>query len=94
MAVRVTQEFEATTDEYDQVTEKLDPDNNRPDGMIIHTAATAGDGKMRVVDVWESQGAFESFAQERLGPAVTEVVGEDNPPPDIQIEELHNVVKP
>ena len=38
---------------------------------------------MRVVDVWESQGAFETFAQERLGPAVAEVLGEDNPPPDI-----------
>jgi hypothetical protein len=94
MAVIVTQEFEATSDQYDDVNGKIDPENNPPDGLIVHTAADAGGGKMRIVDVWESQGAFESFGQEKVGPAVAEVLGADAPPPDIKIEELHNVVKP
>ena len=94
MAVIVTQEFEGTPDQYDQVNEKLDARNNPPDGLHIHTAADAGGGRMRIVDVWESQGDFESFAQEKVGPAVAEVVGEDAPPPDIKIEELHEVIKP
>jgi hypothetical protein len=28
------------------------------------------DGKIRVVDVWESEAAFGQFMQERLGPAL------------------------
>jgi hypothetical protein len=94
MAVRVTQEFEGDTAQYDQVNEKLDPQNNPPEGLIVHSAADAGGGKMRIVDVWESQGAYESFAQDRLGPVIAEVVGEDAPPPDTTFEELHAVVKP
>jgi hypothetical protein len=93
MAVLVSQEFESTTDEYDQVAAKIDPENNPPDGMIVHSAEDMGGGKMRAVDVWESPDKFQKFAEERLGPAVAEVVGDDSPEPKIEIRELHNVVK-
>src|SRR4051812_28353679 len=31
-----------------------------PDGLVVHMAATTGDG-MRIVDVWESAEAFRTF---------------------------------
>jgi hypothetical protein len=94
MAVVVIQEFEATPEEYDQVTERIDPNANPPDGLIVHTGIDLGGGKMRAVDVWESAEQFQSFAESRLGPAVTEVVGPDSPEPQIDIQEARAVVKP
>ena len=48
MAVTMISQFEATTDQYDEIERKLDVENNPPDGLIIHTAAKVGD-KMRVI---------------------------------------------
>jgi hypothetical protein len=93
MAVVVIQEFEGTVDEYKQVNEKLDPESNPPSGLIVHSGADIGDGKLRVVDIWESQGDYESFVQERLMPAIAEV-NPDASPADIQVHELIDLVKP
>src|SRR4029450_12781313 len=97
MAVRMTLELPGTTtDQYDQVNEKMDVENNPPDGLIIHTCAKAGDG-LRLVDVWDSQGAYEKCAEERLGAAVAEVIGtppEGEEGPDPEFVELHNVFTP
>jgi hypothetical protein len=93
MAVIVTQEFEGTREEYDKVNEKLDPVNNPPSGLIVHTGADIGGGKLRVVDVWESEGDFQSFLQERLIPAISEV-NPDAPQADVQVHEAIDVVKP
>jgi hypothetical protein len=93
MAILVIQEFEGTVDEYNRVTEKIDPESNPPNGLIVHCGADIGGGKLRAVDIWESESDFQSFAQERLGPAVAEV-RPDAPEPDIQVHELIDVVKP
>jgi len=94
MAVLMTQEFEGTPELYDKVNQTMDVASNPPEGLLIHTVQQVGD-KMRVVDVWESPSAFEAFAQERLGPAVGEVVGDDAPQPtDPEFSELYNVIKP
>ena len=77
MAVIVIQEFEATTDQYDQVNEKLG--GEAPDGLIAHAGAESGNGKMKVVDIWESKEKWEGFLYGRLGPAVVEEMG---PPPE------------
>jgi hypothetical protein len=94
MAVVVTQEFEATPEQYDQVTEKIGPDADPPQGLIVHTGIDLGGGKMRAVDVWESAEQFQSFAENRLGPAVAEVVGPDAPQPQIDIQDARGIVKP
>ena len=39
-----------------------------PPGCIVHTASEV-DGKVRVVDVWESQQHINEFFQSTLGPA-------------------------
>jgi hypothetical protein len=71
MAVVVIQDFEATTDEYDQVNAKLGDET--PKGAILHAAIDMGGGKMRAVNVWESPEGYQSFVQDKLIPAIAEV---------------------
>ncbi len=50
-----------------------------PPGCIVHTASEI-DGRVRVVDVWESQQHIDEFFQSKLGPAVEKLgVGMDPP---------------
>ncbi len=93
MTVLVIQEWEGTLDEYDQVGEKLDTENNPPEGMILHSGADIGGGRLKAVDVWESEAAYQKWVQEKLIPAIAEV-NPDAPQADIQVHELHDLVKP
>ena len=87
MAVRVTIEFPATSEQYDQVNDAIGADP--PDGLIVHSAVDLG-GTMKVVDIWESAEKFGAFAEGKLGPKAAEVLGDGGPTPEPQIEELHN----
>lgn len=71
MAVVVIQEFEATREEYDKVTEILG--DSTPEGAILHAGCDLGGDKWRSVDVWESAEAFQSFVQNKLIPAIAQV---------------------
>ena len=93
MAVIMTLEFPATVEQYDAVNEKLDGENNPIEGMILHTGVVSGDGTMKIFDVWESAEAFQKFAQERLGPAVAEVMGGDGQQPQPEFLEVHDLLK-
>jgi hypothetical protein len=86
MAVGVlTAAPEFTKELYDQVTEKMFghpapmTKDESPDGLIVHSAGPGEQGYY-VYDIWESREAFERFMQERLGPAIAEVMG--GPPPE------------
>lgn len=75
MTIAVTQVFEgATLEQYDQVLSKLGftPGGSGAPGTLFHFA-TATDNGVTVVDIWESQEAFEKFAQEKIGPVAAEV---------------------
>jgi hypothetical protein len=92
MAIVVIQEFEATPEEYDKVGKEIDAESNPAEGGILHAGIDLGGGRMRVIDFWESQEAFEKFAEERLGPAVGRVMGPDTSPPDPpQIQQVHDL---
>jgi hypothetical protein len=96
MAVAVRQTTPFSLDVYDQIQEKLGLQGNLPEGLILHTAGAVGDG-VAIFNIWESEAAFQTFRDERLLPAVAEVAGEEaasGPPPDQQIYELHNIVRP
>ena len=61
---------------YDSVMQHLEWDTKpKPDGFISHHAGPTANGWL-VFDVWESQGDFERFAQERLAPAMQGAFGE------------------
>src|SRR5215831_15723566 len=69
MAIAFLQEVPGMTQEqYDQVVESLR--GQTAEGRIFHVAGPM-EGGWRVVDVWESQEAVNTFFQE-LGPALQE----------------------
>ena len=80
---------------YERVNEKMGIAHDPPAGLIVHTASET-DGTMVIVDVWESQEAFDRFSEERLMPALREVMGGD--PPEtattVRTHEAHSVVRP
>ena len=77
-----------TTDQYDQVIEKMgfSPGGKGPDEAYFHWVAKTDDGLL-VVDVWESQEAFDKFAAEKIGPYSAEA-GLD--PPEVTGHQIHN----
>jgi hypothetical protein len=90
MAVAVEMTFKgATLDQYDQVIEKmgLTPEGATPPGAISHWVAQTDEG-LRVVDVWETQQAYDDYAAAKIGPYSAEVGITD--PPEMQVYEVHN----
>jgi hypothetical protein len=90
MPVVVITTFDATREQYDAVNAKLNAESDPPQGGLVHTGGQLSDGRMRVIDVWESESDWESFRENRLGPAVQEVGGDLAPAPDIEVYELHD----
>ena len=94
MAIAVQLDFAgATLDQYDEICKMmgLTPKGPGPTGAISHFA-TATDGGIRVVDVWQTREQFDSFAQEQIGP-LSAKAGITNPP-EIQFFDVHNYFTP
>jgi hypothetical protein len=89
MAVLVIQEFEATTEEYDQVNEKLGEATSQ--GGILHAAIDLGNGRMKAVDVWESAEDFQNFVQNQLIPAIAEVNPDAPQAQEPEISEIYDL---
>jgi len=90
VAVAVQLDFDgATLVHYDEISERLGtlPGGPANPQELFHWVAETEVG-FRVVDVWESQVAFEEFAQEKLS-SIYKEVGIPNPP-EIQFFEVHN----
>ena len=58
-----------TQAQYDQVQAELHPDKKAPAGMLFHAAGPGVNG-WRVVEVWESQEAADSYFKNTLGAAL------------------------
>src|SRR5437868_6025504 len=80
----------ATTEMYDQVNEEAGISQaNLPEGLISHNAG-ATDGGLMIVDVWESEDAFQRFARDTIGP-VLERAGV--PPVEPRVLPVHNMIE-
>jgi hypothetical protein len=77
----------ATPEEYDSIFAKLSTGGASTAGRTLHVAAAGEDGKIRVVEVWESRGEADAFgdavraAREELGIAE---------PASVSLLEVHN----
>jgi hypothetical protein len=97
MAVIVITEAEGiTTEMYDAVNEKLFAQGPLPDGQLFHAAGVGEDGKLRVIDVWESIEDHDRFRDERLLPTIHETSverGGEGPsgPPNNIVFPAHNM---
>jgi hypothetical protein len=82
---------EATKEQYDQVMDHLGLDENPPEGALFHVAGVEG-GTLRVLDLWESEAAWNRFLETRLQPAAQAVGLEGQP--DVRLYPVHNVYTP
>lgn len=93
MAVGIVQDFpKAQSDAielYDKVNGEVGGNTAAPNGLLFHWVARRGEG-LRIVDVWESQAAFDEFAKTKLMPASMKY---NLPQPQIEVFEVHNIIK-
>lgn len=88
------------TEMYDAVNAKMGTEASPPPGLLAHTLAKGDDGVWRIIDIWESREASERFGQERLMPALREVMSEqgmdvaDLPETNVVYYETHDVLIP
>jgi hypothetical protein len=62
-----------------------------PPGRSFHAAFGPSD-KLMVFDVWSSQAAFEQFGKTLL--PILQQLGVDPGPVDVNVHEIHNIIKP
>lgn len=62
----------ATLEQVDAVIAQLD---GPPEGMEARYIGATGDGRLRVVSLWESRAHADRFLAEKLGPAVARALG-------------------
>jgi uncharacterized protein YciU (UPF0263 family) len=61
-----------TLEILDDITREMGVENDPPAGLLVH-AHFEEEGRIRVVDLWDSQEAFQEFQQSRLMPASEKV---------------------
>ena len=90
MAVALRLEFSnLALDDYDATCRALNFPADWPDGLLAHGSSEA-DGRLRVVDVWESREHFDRFVEQRLGSAIGEAVGDRAEQPEVTETPLHS----
>ena len=77
---------------YEKIVAEVGADAAPPAGLIVHVAGEV-DGGTRIIDVWESEQAYEEFVTTRLRPASERVrAGRDMaapaPPQVMQVKHL------
>jgi hypothetical protein len=77
-----------TSDQYDAIMARLGLDANPPAGAVLHMATVSDEG-VEVVDIWQTEQAFNGYLEQRLLPAVSElgISGE----PEVRLVPLHNL---
>jgi hypothetical protein len=100
MAVMMIQDFaveeeDLSTENYDAVNERLNIREDRPRGLIVHTAGFTGKGVFRIADVWESLADWERFRDGPLAEALKPMMesADASPPVEQYTYELHDVIK-
>ena len=87
MAVMRIIEAGVTPEEYDQVRERLGMGDDAPPGARLHVAGVGEDGRVRIVELWDSREDADAFT-ERVRSARQELgVGEG--PPAIEYFDVH-----
>jgi hypothetical protein len=88
MAYAFVQDIAASWQQYELIAATtVDP---VPGGLILHVAGPTAEG-FRVIDVWESEDAWQRFRAERLAPAIAALGGPARPEPtfrDVQVDHL------
>ena len=78
----------ATPEQYEQIRGKLGMSDSPPPGATLHLAALGEDGKLRIVEVWESRDEAEAWG-EKVKVARQEIGVEGMPV--VTYYEVHNL---
>ena len=72
MAYAFVQDVASSWEQYQRITAPLvEP---APTGLILHVAGQTDEG-FRIIDVWESEEAWQRFQAERVEPAIAALGG-------------------
>lgn len=74
--------------DYDAVCQAMNFPSDWPDGLLAH-GSTEVDGRLRVLDIWESRADFDGFVGSRLQGAMGQALGDRAEAPQIEEMELH-----
>jgi hypothetical protein len=89
MAIVVIAQNPGMTAEQDvAIMQQMNVGDTPPAGNLARLAGPVESG-WRIISVWESQEAFDTFRRERLEPALRQA---GRPVPQIQISPLHSVL--
>ena len=91
MAIARIIETEITREEYDQMRERLAVGDTPPPGSSVHVAAVGDDGKVRIVEVWDSREQAEAWGEKVA--AAREEAGFGGRPPSIEYLEVHRIAQ-
>ncbi len=87
------------TRNYDEISRRLNVDDDPPAGLVVHAAGATPDGGFRISDVWETREAYETFERDRLTPAKDAVIAAlpadrraKARPPVVTVYPLHHLV--
>ena len=91
MAVAMRLDFTTLgLDDYDAICKALNFPSEWPEGLIAH-ASTEVDGKLSVLDIWESRQQFDSFIESRLQGAMGQAMGDRAAAPQVTEMNLHTL---
>jgi hypothetical protein len=90
MAICRMIETGATPEQYDQVRSRLGTGDSPPPGASLHIGALGEDGKIRVIEVWDSREQAEEFGEKVRG--IRQELGFEGQP-EIQYFEVHNLTQ-
>ena len=91
MAICRMIETGVTPEQYDQIRAKLGVGDTPPPGASLHIAALGEDGKIQIVEVWESREKAEEFGEKVRAARDAEGIGGDAP--HIHYLEVHNITR-
>jgi len=81
MAIAVIIEMQGTPEDYQRVGQELGEQGEPAAGMLTHIGMQAETG-VRLVEVWESQEAYDTFVRDRLRPTLQRL-GVPTPPSQV-----------
>ena len=90
MAVARFVQTDITSAQYDQMREHLGIGDAPPAGGVLHVAAVGENGKIRIVEVWDSLEEAKAWGDKVA--AAREQAGFADPPA-IEHLEVHNVIQ-
>jgi hypothetical protein len=75
-------------DDYDSIRKVVNFPADWPDGLMVH-GATEVDGRLRVLEIWQSRQQFDRWIESRIQGAMAEALGDRAEPPQVTQMELH-----